>query len=169
MSLVKYKIKFYLAQKKRVLKENLPEDFHFNLPRKKFLATFLFFIFLITISIYGLNLRSRAEDIQGNINNYNYTYDGISVHVKAENIDSSNFDFRNTATAQAGDTVKFTLTVSNPTKKEVKSDVKFSLPEGFSCVEGAGGSTTENGEMLWRDYVAKPGEQQITFEAKLDQ
>lgn len=96
-------------------------------------------VLVSSLSVYGFNLKSGAEgntniSATGAINNnYNFNYQGISIHTKAETLDAGG-NPRGDATVKKGnsDIVQFTLTVSNADTTTKTTDVKFTLPTGFS-------------------------------------
>jgi len=154
------------------------------------LFSFIVVAFLASLSIYGFNLRGIAQDGITRIssgdnvinNTYSYSYKGVSIHTKAENI-STDLSYQNTATVRKGadpaHQVKFTLTITNnDATKPV--DVKFTLPSGFtydsmvspatapkkdSCtgVDMTNVDPNNKGVMYWCGYSAISGESTIIF------
>lgn len=147
------------------------------------LAIFAITILISSISVYGFNLRGGAEGTNisatGTINNnYNYNYQGVSIHTKAETIDPATGLPRGDATVRKGgtgtpatlDVVRFTLTVSNADSATKPVDVKFTLPTGFTfnaMVASPPGlpptPAPVDGVITWTAYPAPSGDTTIVF------
>lgn len=132
-------------------------------------AVLVLFLLVISISLYGLNLKSRAEN-QTQISASTFlTYDGVSIHTKASHLTGGVPDY--TATAKSGDTVQFTLIVSNANTAPSPVDVKFTLPTGFSFAAMVAPIPTGlpsmtgpvNSVIMWSNYLAPIGESTIIF------
>jgi hypothetical protein len=136
-------------------------------------------VLIASLSVYGFNLQGKAEggtEISGTgnfTNNYNYPYQGISIHTKAETLLTDGVTPRGDATVKKGngDVVRFTLTVTNSNTTTKSVDVKFTLPTGF--IFGAlvapippglpmmMGPTS--GVITWTGYQAPAGDSAIIF------
>ena len=149
-------------------------------------------IFLVIVSaVYGLSLRSKAEDNTANISGTKISditttpivYDGVSIHTKIENISGTpaTNPLFNTATVKRGQVppqqARITLTVNNGGTAKT-TDVKFTLPAGFAYtapVSGGAPTTTPcpgitspvAGDLYWCGYNAVVGQSQIVFTATL--
>jgi len=145
-------------------------------------AVLIMVLLIASISVYGLNLKSRAEN-QTQISSTTFlAYDGVSIHTKAARIVGGVSDY--SATAKSGDTIRFTLTVSNANTANTSTDVKFTLPAGFSYQgmkngtipsgspnkESCTGATAAAGDtplvLYWCAYNAIVGESMIEFDTK---
>ncbi len=123
----------------------------------------LLLVLVLILSVVASSLKLKTEAADNIINNnYNYTYKGISIHTKVTGPDGVS------ATAKKGDTVTFTLTINNPDTVAKSTDVKFTLPPGFTYIAGSASNTgfTQAGQvMTWTGYSAAVGDSTITLKA----
>ncbi len=101
-------------------------------------------------------------DVYNYTNEYDFEYKGVSVHTKVVGPDGE------TATARSGDEVTFTLTVNNPESAAKSTDVRFTLPPGFTYVAGSASNSSfsQAGQvMTWSGYSAPVGDSTITLRA----
>lgn len=134
----------------------------------KYTKTAFFFVFTLALVLSATNFvnyknrlaTSAAGDI---INNTNLSYVGVSVHTKAIGPDGR------TATVRKGngDVVTFELTITNADVNTRESDLKFTLPAGFTyggiTIQGVTcqtNPTTPDGAntIYWRRCQIPPGE-----------
>lgn len=154
---------------------------HISKPVKVFIGFGVVIALVLTAWNFGFGggkgfLKTSAES--GVTNNYNYSYDGISIHTKVVGPDGK------TATVKKGngEVAVFTLTVSNPGTENKNTDVKFTMPPGFSFKkmvypsslvpkkDSCGGGLFQEGDqgvMYWCGYSATVGSSEIVFETKV--
>ena len=173
MAITKYKVKVFLAKTKRAFDSFYVDSIRQKPRKRRILGSLFALALIISTSVYGLNLQGKAQvntkasatDPNAITNNYNFAYDGVSVHVKAVN--KSNENFTGTATGRSGDTITFTLTINNPSQSPKNTDVKFTLPAGFTYVAGSASNpnfTSDSVDMVWSGYSAPAGESIITLD-----
>jgi len=139
----------------------------------KILGFLLILLIVVALASFFV-LRATAQ------NTYNLSYpttlkyEGVSVHTKVENLMGSltTNDFYGTATAKSGDTVTFTLTINNPEEVPKDTDVKFTLPPGFTYINNSASNLNfipkppaVGGTMTWVEYSAPVGDSTITLQA----
>lgn len=100
--------------------------------------------------------------------NTTLTYDGVSIHTKARNISRPEAAYSATAKRGLNDTIEFTLTVTNASASATTTDVKFTLPAGFTFQGMTSGSTPTSGPdgtgtIYWNGYNAPAGESSLVF------
>mgnify|MGYP001595146278 CR=1 FL=1 len=165
----------------RIKRASTLKGFSKKLSNRKATIYVVGLLLLAGVALGGFKLGTFAADRQPIDVGYNFNYQGVSVHTKAENIAPVSAR-NNTATAKAGDTVKFTLTVNNPESLAKSTDVKFSTPTGFKysgMKAGSDGTTASapttggcataivtgySGDMIWCNYSAKSGDSFIVLD-----
>ena len=173
----KYKLKMFLYRGRSLLREIVGKRGERKRARIFSIFAVLAIILLVaSFSVYGLNLKTGAQGGTQISATTTLTYDGVSIHAKAENITSPANSFLGSATAKRGnnDIIKFTLTVSNASSTATATDVKFTLPSGFTFnsmittgLPAYTSATDANGltTLTWSGYSAQAGDSTIVFTA----
>jgi len=168
----KYKLRMFSYRTKSFLKNFFGAEGKRGSRIFSIFAILVMVLLVASISIYGLNLKGKAEN-QTQISAVTIVnYDGVFIHTKAARIVSGVSDY--SATVKSGDTIRFTLTVSNASTNSTATDVKFTLPAGFSFVSmvttpaglPAKVGPDANGVIMWPGYSAPVGESVIEFDTK---